>query len=428
MVSVRPIRSEEDYERALARIADLMDELSGSEGQIENSDHPGMIELEVLSDLVEIYESKTVDMGFPSAIEAIEFRMDQAGLTRRDLAPFIGSSAKVSEVLSGKRPITMSMARALHRHLGIPADVLLQEPGASIPDAMPDIEWARFPLKAMAKAGWIPNVANLRDRAEDLISGLMERAGGRAFAAAPLYRKNDGRRINAKTDEYALRAWCWQVLARARENLPTVDYRAGVITPHLLRQLAQFSVLENGPVQARQYLARHGICLEYVSHLPRTHLDGAALRLPDGRPVIGLTLRYDRIDNFWFTLVHELAHIGLHFDDCDEETGFVDDHSLRGVESSGSDKTEQEADQWAQNALIPPEVWRDGVIMEDPGPIAVMQMASQARVDPAVVAGRIRYESGNYRLLSQFVGTGEVRRQFEATGVKMADRSKAAHD
>ena len=79
MVSVRPIRSEEDYEEALARIGDLLDELSVAEEQIEDPDHPSMIELEVLSDLVEVYESKTVDMGFPSAIEAIEFRMDQAG-------------------------------------------------------------------------------------------------------------------------------------------------------------------------------------------------------------------------------------------------------------------------------------------------------------------------------------------------------------
>ena len=256
----------------------------------------------------------------------------------------------------------------------------------------------------------------------------MERAGGRAFAAAPLYRKNDSRRINAKTDDYALRAWCWKVLAQAREKQTDAKYQTGVATPQLLRQIAQLSVLEDGPIQARELLAQCGIGLEHVNHLPKTHLDGAALRLPDGRPVIGLTLRYDRIDNFWFTLVHELAHIGLHFDDCDEETGFVDDHSLRGVESSGSDKTEQEADQWAQNALIPPEIWGDDAIMEDPGPMAVVQMASQARVHPAIVAGRIRYESGNYRLLSQFVGTGEVRRQFEATGVKMANRSETAHD
>ena len=428
MVNVRPIRSEEDYEEALARIGELLDGLSAAEEQIEDPDHPSMIELEVLSDLVEVYESKTVDMGFPSAIEAVEFRMDQAGLTRRDLAPFIGSSAKVSEVLSGKRPITMSMARALHHHLGIPADVLLQEPGASLPDAIPDIEWTRFPLKAMAKAGWIPDVPNLRDRAEEFISRLMEQAGGRAFAAAPLYRKNDSRRINAKTDDYALRAWCWKVLAQAQEKQTDAKYQTGAATPQLLRQIAELSVLENGPVQARELLARHGVGLEFVPHLPKTHLDGAALRLADGRPVIGLTIRYDRIDNFWYTLVHELAHIGLHFDDCDGETGFVDDHSLRGVESSGSDKTEQEADQWAQNALIPPEIWDEGVIMEAPGPMAVVQMASQARVHPAIVAGRIRYESGNYRLLSQFVGTGEVRRQFEAMGVQRVERSEEAND
>ena len=413
MVSVRPIRSEEDYEEALARIADLMDELSGSEGQIEDPDHPSRIELDVLTDLVEVYESKTVPWNSPPQLKPLSSVWTRRGSRAATCVPFIGSSAKVSEVLSGKRPITMSMARALHRHLGIPADVLLQEPGASIPDDIPDIEWTRFPLKSMAKAGWIPDVPNLRDRAEEFISRLMEDAGGRAFAAAPLYRKNDSRRINAKTDDYALRAWCWKVLAQAREKQTEAKYQTGIATPQLLRQIAQLSVLQDGPVQARELLAQYGIGLEHVNHLPKTHLDGAALRLPDGRPVIGLTLRYDRIDNFWYTLEHELAHIGLHFDDCDEETGFVDDHSLRGVESSGSDKTEQEADQWAQNALIPPEVWRDGVIMEDPGPIAVMQMASQARVHPAVVAGRIRYESGNYRLLSQFVGTGEVRRQFE---------------
>ena len=102
-----------------------MNELSGPDGQIEDEDHPSRVELDVLTELVEVYESKTVPMEFPSSIEAIEFRMDQGGLSPRDLIPFIGSRAKVSEVLSGKRAITMPMARALHEHLGIPADVLL---------------------------------------------------------------------------------------------------------------------------------------------------------------------------------------------------------------------------------------------------------------------------------------------------------------
>ena len=256
---------------------------------------------------------------------------------------------------------------------------------------------------------WIPSVPNLRDYAEEFISGLMERAGGRQLALQPLYRKNDNRRVNSKTDEHALRAWCWQVMAQARENQQLVEYRAGTVTPQLLRQLARFSVLENGPARAGEFLARHGVGLEYVNHLPRTHLDGAALRLPDGRPVIGLTLRYDRIDNFWFTLLHELAHVGLHLDRDDDGEGFVDDHSLRGMEKGS---IEDDADNWAQNALIPEEIWAEGAILEDPGPMAVIQMALGSQVHPAVVAGRIRYESGNYRLLSQFVGNGEVRRQF----------------
>ena len=123
MVIIKPIRSERDYEAALDRISELMDtEVDSPEGN----------ELDVLVGLVEHYESKQVPMGHPSPIAAIKFRMEQAGLRPADLASFIGSRAKVSEVLSGKRAITMPMARALHEHLGIPADVLLQEPDVDL--------------------------------------------------------------------------------------------------------------------------------------------------------------------------------------------------------------------------------------------------------------------------------------------------------
>ena len=112
MANVTPIRTEADYQAALARVNALMDAAAGSpEGE----------ELDVLVDLVALYESRRYQIGHPSPVEAIEFRMDQQGLSARDLVPLIGSRAKVSEVLSGKRGITMSMARALHRHLGIPA-------------------------------------------------------------------------------------------------------------------------------------------------------------------------------------------------------------------------------------------------------------------------------------------------------------------
>lgn len=118
MVNVSPIRTEADYEAALARAAELMDAL------VET---PEEDELDVLADLIEAYEDRHFPIGDPDPIGALEFFMDQKDLSRADLIPYIGSRAKVSEVLSGKRSITMSMARALHEHLGIPADMLLQK-------------------------------------------------------------------------------------------------------------------------------------------------------------------------------------------------------------------------------------------------------------------------------------------------------------
>ncbi len=406
MSTIKPIRTDEDLDTALARI----DEIFGAEPGTPEDD-----ELGVMLDLVELYENKHDPIGFPDPISAIKFRMDQANLTPRDLAPFIGSRAKVSEVLSGKRAITMSMARALHQHLGIPAHVLLQEPGASLPDTLPSLEYTRFPLRAMAKAGWIPDVPDLPEQAEELVTGLMERAGGRAFAAAPLYRKNDSRRVNAKTDEYALKAWCWQVMATARERPSSVAYQRGAVTPEFLGEVAQLSKFEDGPPRARDLLAGRGIGFEYLPHLRRTHLDGAAFRLFDGRPVIGMTLRHDRIDNFWFTLLHELAHVSLHLEGCGDEAAFVDDHSLRSVEAgagSSGDSKERDADRLAGEALIPGEVWEASRVRENPSPNGVINLAQRLGIHPAIIAGRIRHEWGNYRLLSQFVGAGEVRRQF----------------
>ena len=111
MADIEPIRTEADYETALARIDELMD---------AEPDSPEGRELDVLVDLVDLYETRHEPMGYLDPVAAIEFRMEQAGLSPRDLIPFIGSRAKVSEVLSGKRALTMPMARALHEHLGIP--------------------------------------------------------------------------------------------------------------------------------------------------------------------------------------------------------------------------------------------------------------------------------------------------------------------
>jgi len=402
MGKIKPIRTEADYEAALARIDTLMDAEAGTpEGE----------ELDVLTDLVEHYEAKHVPMGFPSAAAAIEFRVEQAGLSQRDLVPFMGSRAKVSEVLSGSRKLTMSMARALHDHLGIPAEVLLQEPGARLAEPLAGIEWKRFPLKAMARLGWIPNVRNIELRAAEVMGELIRRAGGPEVAGAVLHRKNAHARANAKTDPYGLKAWCWKVLAEANEARPPVAYRPGTITVDFLRRLARLSWSDEGPRLAKEFLAKHGIPLVGVFHPPRTYLDGAALKLGDGTPVIGLTLRYDRIDNFWFCLLHELAHVGRHMDN-DGDVGFVDDLTLRDTEGARRDSKEAQADEWAEEALVPHAVWETSEARLHPTPMAVVNLSKALQLHPAIIAGKIRHEQKNYRLLSHFVGTGEVRRQF----------------
>jgi HTH-type transcriptional regulator/antitoxin HigA len=124
-----------------------------------------------------------------------------------------------------------------------------------------------------------------------------------------------------------------------------------------------------------------------------------------------LTVRYDRIDHFWFSLLHELAHVGLHLGSSQCE-GFVDDLSLRSSGTAASDPREAEADQWAEEALIPGDVWATSLVRELPSPAAVEELARSLRIHPAIIAGRVRHEQRNYKLLSHYVGAGEVRRHF----------------
>lgn len=398
--TIKPIRTDTDYEATLQRINLLME----AEAETPEAD-----ELEVLATLVELYEEKHFPIGWPDPIEAIRFRMEQAGLSARDLIPLLGSRAKVSEVLSGKRSLTLQMIRALHEHLGIPAEVLLRQPGASLPEIPMDLDWSRFPLAAMAKLGWVEPGRNLKDQAEESIRDLMKRAGGAEVLPTALYRKNDGARQNAKMDAYALKAWCYQLLAEARATALPGTYRQGSITQDFARNLVRLSWLQEGPRLAKEFLANHGIHLIYLPHLPRTHLDGAALKLPDETPVIGLTLRYDRLDNFWFCLCHELAHVALHMQQGMDEA-FFDDLSLGDVEGIETDNKEAEADQWAQEALIPSEVWAASSVKEQATPAAVVELAHELGIHPAIVAGRVRKELHNYRLLTHYVGSGEVRK------------------
>jgi HTH-type transcriptional regulator/antitoxin HigA len=114
---LKPIRSEADYEKSLAEVERLWGAKSGT----QEGDR-----LDVLATLIDAYEAQQYPMDPPDPIEAIKFRMDQQGLTRKDLEPMIGTRTRVAEVLNRKRGLSIGMIRRLHARLGISAEVLIR--------------------------------------------------------------------------------------------------------------------------------------------------------------------------------------------------------------------------------------------------------------------------------------------------------------
>lgn len=392
------IKTDADYQAALARIEQIFDARPGT---------PEGDELELLATLVELYEEKAFPIDLPSPVEAIKFRMEQQGLKAKDLIPYIGSASKVSEVLAGKRPLSLTMIRKLVNGLGIPAEVLLQEEGAALPSDEALQQGRHFPIAEMVKRGWftgfVGTIAEAKDQLEDLLNKFVGPLGPCALIPA-LNRQHV--RDGSQQDGHALAAWRIRVATLAlRETLP--DYKPGTVTKDFLRELARLSYLDSGPLLAKEFLNKNGIHLICEPHLPKTHLDGAALRLPNDAPVVALTLRYDRLDNFWFTLFHELAHVALHLYQSDMET-FFDDLS----NDQSKDQCEEEADAMATEALIPPDDWKQARLRRNSPADSVVAFAERLRISPAIPAGRLRYESRDYKVFKALIGMGKVRPMF----------------
>jgi HTH-type transcriptional regulator / antitoxin HigA len=114
---IKPIRTEKDYDAALAEVERLWGAKLGT---------PEGDRLDVIATLIDAYENEHYPMDPPDPIEAIKFRMEQQGLTRKDLEPLIGTRTRVAEVLNRKRNLSIEMIRRLHQKLGIPAEVLIR--------------------------------------------------------------------------------------------------------------------------------------------------------------------------------------------------------------------------------------------------------------------------------------------------------------
>jgi HTH-type transcriptional regulator/antitoxin HigA len=268
-----------------------------------------------------------------------------------------------------------------------------------------DVVWKQFPAREMAKRGWfdVPRKGDVYKLARDYFM----RVAGPQFASAYHRKKMHGGSV---PNEYALLAWQARILERSQEIVETHKAPDFIADDRWIADLVALTRFKDGPKRAQALLLSKGIILITEKHLSGTYLDGAAMLDRNSRPVIGLTLRFDRLDNFWFVLLHELGHVflhlmdGLRYDFFDEE------------DTAGDDKVERDADAFALDSLIPESKWDECLSRFALSEEAVRIDARNLGIDPSIIAGRIRKERGDYTILGGLIGQDQVASQFKDDG------------
>jgi HTH-type transcriptional regulator/antitoxin HigA len=358
---------------------------------------------------------------FPSNIpeigeKLIEARISQ-GLSQKTLADRLGMREQQVQRYEQERYLTANLnrvaevAEALHldlfAFLETRHDTLLDKIAPNL-KGLTDFDPSKLPVQEMKKRGWLKNLnipPTMQVADVDLAAAFVSQAFQGNFAHS-LHKQHV--RMGSQQDPYALLAWKARVLHKARHV--RLQPSSKTVDAHIIKQMVGLSAAPEGPAKAAEVLRAHGIVLVFERHLPSTHLDGAAMLLDQNTPVIGLTLRFDRLDNFWFVLLHEVGHIIRHRDRGLRE-GFFDEGEV-----ASKDELEAEADEFANSAFIPNEVWKRSFVRFTRSSQEVHQFASQHRIGPAIVAGRIRRERGDYKVFTDLVGQGSVRNLLTASG------------
>lgn len=362
--------------------------------------------LELLAKLVEDYERERFRFARPDPIAAIRFRMEEKGLKQKDLAPILGGKNRVSEILSGKRPLTLTMVRALSEQLRIPADLLIQDQSALVSDESEDVAESeiRIPIAHILRSGQFPEHEATMLTTSAMIERYLKPKHG------PLYLKQTiTYGATPATNKTNLKMWVGRVRELAHQSKKERGvWRPGTLNEEFLAYISRLSWSEKGPRLAREFLAEKGVALVILPHFPQTKLDGAAMQDEEGAPIIGLTIRHDRLDNFWFTLLHEIVHVWKHL----PEPGMaITDEEVDQGHDDDDDK-EAEANRIARDAFIPKAVWVRSEAYLRPSYQSIQQLADRLHISPAVVAGRVRHEKAHYAAFGKLVGYRQVRKLF----------------
>lgn len=176
----------------------------------------------------------------------------------------------------------------------------------------------------------------------------------------------------------------------------------GISPDHLIHLSKLSSEVDNLPKLA-SILFDYGIILIYESAIPGMKLDGAVFLSESGNPVIAMSLRYKRLDIFWFTLMHELAHISLHIE-------LLSTPIFDNLDEASENITEKQADRLALNSFVSRSDWRSCEPKYDPSNKSIIAFAKQMGVHPAIIAGRLNREMGRHDLFTEIINSVNVRK------------------
>lgn len=373
-------------------------------------------EYENLSKQIHEYEtlkSGTVEILKASNLKELPIILIRAriakGLSQRQLADAIGLKEQqiqryeAEEYASANLRRLADVSNALGLNINEVAEFRATVQGSFDVDE-DDLAWDQFPIKEMYRRNWFEEspgsleaaLANAEELVRNFVKGSLE-----PVQALARQRVRAGSIVN----RYALLAWQCRVIALAEKQSIKSKYEQNTINIDWLKKLAQLSCADDWKKKVIEYLQNCGIRFVVESHLPNTYLDGAAILLSDGSPVIGMTLRHDRLDNFWFVLFHELVHIIKHLQKGKIESIFDD----LDVEA---EDIEEDADEQAGEILVPEEKWHTALARYLRSKDSIIDFANELGIHPAIVAGKIRKEANDYIILKDMVGQGEVRKLF----------------
>jgi len=341
----------------------------------------------------ELHPARLVSPG-----QILRDELEARGWTQRDLAAILGRPEQaISEIISGSKQITPETSLELSQAFGTSAELwnnleanyrleLARTQAQGDVIARRSRLYAELPLRAMASRGWL----TLHESVADLEAEVVGCLGVPVLPEPP----RQAARLRGSSARpaltYAQLAWLRRTEALAREQTEIGPWRDENLEA-LARELAGRMRLAADVAHVPATLARWGVRFVCLRHLPKTYLDGAAFWLADG-PVVALTLRYDRIDAFWFTLMHELAHLA---EGCSEAyLDQLEDGGENETELPPADPDEEAANRLASRWLLAPDALANFVTHAGPrfSRASIEAFAASQGRHPGIVLGRLQRE------------------------------------